>query len=259
MSLYDLLGWDFWLWIIAAVAFAIVFKRVTEAQWLAKFEQNAAATFTYKTEQFRSPINLSVTVASVLIPLVVALIAYLLINSTREQIGKMSSLFAGLCLLVFSMCWGVYQSYSLATASLNGDDLVITKQKNWKTPSHFVAQLTFLLTGSILIVVFLVFQLDVRKDQGASDSYTRFQGQFNFGRSPEREIVYETLRQQTQLGAPEEEVMKKWGTPDRIDRLPGERLNQYVYSSPTSTYIISCRDAAIVRFEMQKSEYKGER
>src|SRR5207237_1289334 len=101
MSLYDLLGWDFWLWIIAAVALAIVFKRVTEAQWLAKFEQNAAATFTYKTEQFRSPINLSVTVASVLIPLVVALIAYLLINSTREQIGKMSSLFAGLCLLVF--------------------------------------------------------------------------------------------------------------------------------------------------------------
>src|SRR5438067_3725929 len=149
MFIKNLYSVEFLVGIGIPIVIAFLSKRITEAQWADKFRQDPNRVFKYKTESFRSPINLSVTVAGLFIPLISALTAYLLNNSSYTQVRKMSSLFGSLFLLVLSMCWGVWLSYSLATVSPEDDTLTITKDKNWKLPSHFVAQLILLLTGTI--------------------------------------------------------------------------------------------------------------
>ena len=104
----------------------------------------------FKTESFRNPINLSVTIAGLLIPLVSALIAYLITNLAPSQIETLSTLFAALCILILSMCAGVYLSYGLATASPQDDAFVIDKDRYFKVPGQFASQLILLLTGTLL-------------------------------------------------------------------------------------------------------------
>lgn len=259
MFLYNLLTCEFLLCILIPFLLAVGAKRLTEAQWKTKFEEQPTRKFKYKTESFRNPINLSVTIAGLFIPLIAALIAYLLNNSIQVQIGKMASLFASLCLLVLSMSWGVWLSYSLATVSPDDDTITITKEKNWKLPSHFVAQLALLLTGTILIPVFLVFRFDVPAPASTKTDFSFHTfDRFGFARTPEREIVYEVLRREIHIGALEGDVLKKWGQPDRVERSAGERLNRYTYTSPVSIYIISCRDGTVVRFEIEKADHQGE-
>src|ERR1043165_2688595 len=111
------------------ILIAWLVKIHVEDQWRDVFHATPDKKVKNKTESFRNPINLSVTIAGLLIPVISALIAFLVTNLSRPQIEGLSSLFAALCILILSMCAGAYLSYGLATASPDDDAFSIEKGK----------------------------------------------------------------------------------------------------------------------------------
>lgn len=250
---------EFFLSLVIPILLAIGVNRFIQTLWRNRFNSKPTDELKYKTESFRNPINLSVTIAGLLIPLVSALIAFLLTNFTRQQIESLSSIFAALCVLILSMCWGVWLSYSLATVSPDDDSIIITKTKNWKLPAHFAAQLSLLLTGTLLILIFLLFRFELPTKPEIRETSNRFNlwDTVWMRGTPEREIVYEMLRPGVYVGVPERVILEKWGQPDKAEKSVGESITRYVYISHHSTYIISCRDGAVLSFLIQKTENVG--
>jgi hypothetical protein len=228
-------------------------------QWRDVFHEEPDKKVKYKTESFRNPINLSVTIAGLLIPVISALIAFLVTNLSRPQIEGLSSLFAALCILILSMCAGAFLSYGLATASPNEDAFLIGKEKYWRVPADFAAQLILLLSGIVLLIFFLLVRLELpaKPDVGkTSNTFSAWDGIWMRG-IPEREIVFELLRGDLDIGVPESVIREKWGQADKIERSAEERITRYVYTSPHSTYTISCRDGVVLSFLVHKTDNPG--
>jgi hypothetical protein len=247
---------EFFLSFVIPVFLAMGANLYVQGKWMDIFIGDPDKELKYKTESFRNPINLSVTIAGLLIPLIAALIAFLVTNLTRQQIESLSSLFAALCIIILSMCWGVWLSYSLATASPCDDAFTITKKKYWKLPGHFAAQLFLLLAGTLLILVFLIsrFELPTKPDARATSNRFNAGDRIWIRGAPEREIVFELLRRDLDVGVAESVILERWGQADKVERSVEERITRYVYTSPHSTYIISCRDGAVLSLLVQKTE-----
>ena len=206
-----------------------------------KFTKQRNEQLIYKAETFRNPINLSVTVTGLIIPLISVLLAYLMKSEFLKQIEQLSGLFASLFILSVSMFWGLWLSYSLATASPNDDSFKITKTKNWKLPASFASQLFLLIIGILLLIWFLLFRLEFNtslKHNNLSEQH-------------------EVFRKRISIGSGEIELRKNWGEPHSINPSEKGRVKKYVYHYPDSIYTFTFKDGKLVSFQEEMATDKG--
>jgi hypothetical protein len=226
-----LTGTDFWLWFMIPVVMAVAISL-----WLSRIWRRylaGIAPIPYKTETFRNPINLSITVIAFIVPLVLAFLAYILKESQTQSQDMAGPLFASLLVLLLALLIGLFLVYSYATVSPKDDSFEISQDKNYLLPAVFAAQLSLLFFGIAMITGILLFRLEVpyATDQFKTSSKASAVAGLPF-----------------QLGTSEQQVRALWGCPDRIAEKANGSL-RYTYASAGSAFILTFRKGKLISQE----------
>jgi len=142
--------------LIGAAVVVILFLSGVTSAWRKKFGKDPTKEVKYKAETFRHPINSSITVAGLAIPIISGIFGYYVTAVDTTKLPDATLLVASLILLFFSLIAGVFLVYSLAVESLRDDTFTITKERNVGFPAMFVCQLVIFLMGVLLLLMFVV-------------------------------------------------------------------------------------------------------
>jgi len=146
-----------------------------------------------------------------------------------------------------SICLGVWLSYSLATISVTDDTFSITSTKNWKTAAYFSVQLILFLSGVFLILWFIFFRLDLSFSERISNYVI-----------PADCEMRAILRKPLLIGLSKNEMISRWGEPDKTKQSGTESTIHYIYPSLHSSYTVTVEDGIIVSIlEEYKPVFRG--
>jgi len=180
------------------------------------------------SESLRNPINTGITVASLVIPIISSLVAYLYIKVSNTP-TEFSLLISSLVLFSLSIIVGIWNNYSFATLTKSDGTLEISKETNTSIPAFFVSQLVLLLSAIILVVVFCFFQL----------SYL----------SPTTKKLENSdisiLRQPLRINMTNDYVVSLWGLPAKEIK-KGKNII-YIYQTPNSSVEITISNKKVIR------------
>jgi hypothetical protein len=167
--------------------------------WRKRVSGGANAAVKYKLETLRSPIDVGVSSAGILIPLIAALIAYL--ASESMPVAQLTPLGVSLVFLVAAVLVGLFNLFGM-TSSIN-DEITITENNLTYVIPTFVLQ--FLLTAAALVVLLFYFltsfQLPKKNDQ-----------------APSAIMPVVIARPSLRVGLAENDVTSTWGAPARVEK-----------------------------------------
>jgi hypothetical protein len=186
-------------------------------------------------EAFSSPSNNAVTVAGVVMPLIAGLFAYS-VSTLKQNPEQLSSLAASMVLMGLSIIFGLWISFSLATASGKEGTFQISAKKNTFYPAFLVSQLALLLLGFFLVVYYCFSGLSAPLNQ-------------------KTEVVSKStsislFKPPLSVGTAEEDVIKIWGEP--LERLATPQGEQLKYISIKSEFLIKIAGSEIVEITERK-------
>lgn len=104
----------------------------------------------YKGESFRGPLNSTISVVAIVLPIATTILAYTLPNGTS---WTLSPLIVGIILMLATLLWGLYQAFSFATQCVGDDSFKITREVNWAIPADFAALLALFAASFIYLIV----------------------------------------------------------------------------------------------------------
>jgi hypothetical protein len=189
-----------------------------------------------QSEALRSSINGGITVAALILPLAITLVAYLQVQLQQTQ-HSVAVLLASVGIISLAVGVGVFNLYSMATVT-NAQGMIEIKGTTLTYfPAQFVLQIMLLLSGLVLLGVFCFFflnpvQTNAPTSQGGND--------LPIFRSPLR------------VGQSIEEVVGTWGRPSARKDTTSENI--LTYSTPISTLTIVVRGGKIASITEQQKE-----
>lgn len=213
--------------LVVVIGLVLVGCGATWIQWKGKLSNNQE--YNYKAETFRNPVNLSISVIAIVIPIISGLIVYIMELYDRQYAASLSILFASIVVLLSAILAGTYLSYSLATLSTGDDSFKITKGQNAILPVLLILQLILFVSGILLLMAFLCSfdaRFVSRNESKAAD--------------PVKALVGLSMRG----------VVERWGEPESTSNEEG--AVQYVYTSHVFTYTVLFEDGVAVSVLKQK-------
>ena len=216
--------------------FAICYTLLIFLAWHKRVKNGA--TVKQKVEAYRNPINLGITVAGFVFPLIGAVLGYLITKDGTDQ-RYLGGLIGSLLLLIGAICSGLYLAYSFATTTAASDDsLTIDTQHNVVVPAVLVFQFSLLIAG--LLVALLALAIDGPKMLHQHTDNTALM-------SAVANEPFSLSRSKLPMGSEVETVKQLWGTPTTI-KSGGANLLMVTYRSSNCTYELTFQNGRLVAF-----------
>ena len=226
-----LTGWTL-AYLIVGISIVVLCRVWLRNSWKRVVEADDFDELRYKGESFRSPLNLSIAIVAILVPVAAGIAAY---HVDQDPNSAIDPLAVAILALLVALLWGAWQSYSIATQSPNDDTMTITRKRNWLVPVDFAIHLVVLLVGVSYLVIFLLFYFEPGSRVG------------DLGAEPVQESAYVVVRPKPALGMTSERVRQLWGSPAQTDLQADVVV--YQYDSPTSVYILTFEDGKLVTIQ----------
>lgn len=226
----DHISWLIIWYIIFVLAVTLIVHRKVNNRWRALTKEKNFKERSYKGETFRSPLNLGVAMLAILIPIACGLLCY---EISKSPTSVVDLLVVSIFCMFSSMIWGGYQSYAIATQCTDDDRFKITRDRNWKIPADFAAQLVLLALGIIGIMAFLILCFRPATNMGTKSSL-------------ESDSSLVLLRPKPKLGTSTEEMVKLWGEAEAVKEIRPD-LMTYMYLSPSSEYTLLFEEKKLVK------------
>lgn len=191
----------------------------------------------YVSSTFREPINAALSVAAFSVPLLCALVGYLV--TTGVPARSLVCLYASTILFALSVVVGLWNMFSLTAT--DGDKIKIDGENMWLFPAQVVSQFLLISLGGAVLVVYLTFFLEVSAKPAAADAMPAH--------------PYFIAKPPVDISMKKSDIIASWGTP--AARFPepdkGSGVEMLKYETTVSYIEFECMgDVIITRVEKRK-------
>lgn len=146
---------------------------------------------------FQQPITISITVAGMMLPLCAALITYAIVELDVSR-RSISVLLVSIIFLSFGVAVGIFNTFSIASASDDSGNITITDSRFTCLPAQVVSQCWLILVGVVYLSVYCF--LDFQVNEGLESK-------------PNSNYYTSILRPELRIGQVENEMRYLWGEP----------------------------------------------
>lgn len=217
----------FYIYLFVPIVLALLGALATGILWKRGIKERKLPI---NSENFRNPINATLTLIGILIPLLSTCVAYLR-ATLGADVGVFAPLVASLLVLILALLLSFWNLYSLATVSDAQQIITIDKENNLYFPAQFVLQLFLLLAALIGMSFFLLFHFRLPSASTKATNTT---------------ALYLVVRSPLRVGMAEADVLNFWGKPE-IER-PVTGGKEMVYRSLDSEFAVTIEKGKIKQF-----------
>ena len=223
------------LLIFISLAISLIISILIGRSWIKSTRNNK--TIELNTESFRNPINTGITVSGFLLPMIVGIMTFSFSNNSNP-IEKDFYVFSSIVLIIISIFFGLWNTYSLATLTDSDGKFKITSSENTTFPAIFVFQLSILLFA---IIYFGLFGYNNISKPKVKEEIPQSKA-LNLG---------DILINKTFIPVQNHKdlVLESWGIPNEIKN--SDSIEYYLYSSTQYDFTFEIKNDTIININQK--------
>ena len=220
---------------LTTISISFLISFIIGKKWIKKTKEE---DIILNAEALRNPINIGITVAGFLLPIIVGIITFASVK-TGTVVNKDIYLFSSIILIILSIFFGLWNNYSLATLTDAGGKFKITKAENTTFPAFFVFQLSILFFGIILLGIFGFSNMDRKVSIITEDIKSNSSNDYSIS----------ILKSQIQISTHKNLLLDLWGEPNEIRT--SDTVKTFIYWSTNCDFTYTIKHDTIININQK--------